>query len=716
MLNSWDPAHLTPVPALQAGSLVGMTHGITPDKHPCPIALSHVVGNCSRRGVRRVGLLISSALILKRASAPELAFFHLTFFSVSVRFDDRMYAVVGTVVATSGFCVRRTGQVIGQGRVHAGSGATRDGVRHMLLVHGFIGDRGVGAFLLVISTVPASSWVRRVPGALFWLGTTVTQVLPGSMFGAPMGRRRLLASAPALARGGSAAVLAGGIAISADIATLTIKAAITGRTVTRLGPWTSAVAELRAATGGPRRCGSGQARDKAGPMEEGTRDGFGHRLHFLGGQSSGLQAGALDCGGPRSFCGCSLPVRSAGGPLGLGIGDVVGEGTKATAKERSVMIRVGIIGCGAIARMHLESYQSFPDRARVVALCDIYPDKAEAYRTRFGFSEAAVYPDHRALLDAGGVDLVSVATPPYTHSAIAVDCLDAGVHVLVEKPMAASLEECDAMLFSADRSGRLLSVVAQNRFRAEMMKLKAVLAENLIGRVLHAEVDSFWWRGQSYYDLWWRGTWEREGGGPTLNHAVHHLDALQWMMGLPSEVRAVMGNVVHPGAEVEDLSVAVFRWPEGAIGQAVSSVVHHGQEQQIVFQGERARVSMPWRVVASKAQENGFPLADEEAAAEIQRRYEAFPAPRHEHHRGQIDNVLGALETGSPPLIDGREGRKTLELITAIYEAAATDATVRLPLSPADPCYGKAGLLGAMPRFHRKTVSRERFLDNEITT
>lgn len=366
--------------------------------------------------------------------------------------------------------------------------------------------------------------------------------------------------------------------------------------------------------------------------------------------------------------------------------------------------------------MHLEAYQSFPERVQVVALCDLYPDKAEAYRARYGFSGATVYADHRALLDAGGVDLVSVATPPYTHAAIAIDCLEAGVHVLVEKPMAASLAECDAMLQAQARSGRMLSVVAQNRFRGEMMKLRTVLAEHLVGRVLHVAVESLWWRGPSYYDLWWRGTWAQEGGGPTLNHAVHHLDALQWMMGLPSEVRAVMGNLAHPGAEVEDLSLAMFRWPDGALGHAVSSVVHHGQEQQIIVQGERARVSMPWRVVASRAQENGFPLPDEEVRAAIAARYEALPGPRYEHHRGQIDNVLTALEGGGTLLIDGEEGRKTLELITAIYEAAATDTMVRLPLATHDPCYHKDGLLAMMPRFHEKTVSRERFENNDITT
>ena len=148
--------------------------------------------------------------------------------------------------------------------------------------------------------------------------------------------------------------------------------------------------------------------------------------------------------------------------------------------------------------------------------------------------------------------------------------------------MATSLEECDAMIRAAAQNGKLLSVVAQNRYKTAMMKLKAVLDSGLAGKILHAQVDSFWWRGANYYDLWWRGTWEKEGGGCTLNHAVHHIDLFQWMVGIPDEIQAVIRNINHENSEVEDFSTAVLLYNDGKVGQINSSLVHHGENQRLI--------------------------------------------------------------------------------------------------------------------------------------
>lgn len=269
------------------------------------------------------------------------------------------------------------------------------------------------------------------------------------------------------------------------------------------------------------------------------------------------------------------------------------------------MQKVAIIGAGAISRAHIHGFLQFKDRCQIVALCDMYPDKAEAKKNEYGL-DAKIVSDYKELLYEG-IDLVSICLPPYEHAPIAIDFLNAGCHVLVEKPMASSLEECDLMIEAAQNSGKVLSVVAQNRFTNPIMKLKKMLDTGLAGPILHAQVDSFWWRGHCYYDLWWRGTWEKEGGGCTLNHAVHHIDALVWMMGRPSQVQAFMSNVAHDNAEVEDLSIAMLRFPNGTLGQITSSVVHHGEEQQFIFQGRHARISAPWKISASSSKTNGFP-------------------------------------------------------------------------------------------------------------
>lgn len=379
------------------------------------------------------------------------------------------------------------------------------------------------------------------------------------------------------------------------------------------------------------------------------------------------------------------------------------------------MIKVGVIGAGAISTRHIEGYLSFPERCKITAVADIYVDKAQQHVSDYHLSAVAV-ADYKELLADPDLSLVSICTPPSTHAEIAIAFLKAGKHVLVEKPMAASLEECDAMIEAAQESGCMLSVVAQNRFRTPWMKLKGVLNSKMAGEVLHAQIDSYWWRGHSYYDLWWRGTWESEGGGCTLNHAVHHIDALQWMMGMPVEVSALMSNVSHDNAEVEDISIAALRFENGSVGQITSSVVHHGQEQQLIFQCQKAKLSAPWALYASASRQNGFPERDTNTEAEIQSFYDSLPELVYQEHVGQIENVLSAITDGAPLLIDGHDGRRTLELIVSIYKAATTGQRVTLPLYQDDPFYTKAGLMANVPHFYEKSASVERFENNTITT
>jgi UDP-N-acetyl-2-amino-2-deoxyglucuronate dehydrogenase len=382
--------------------------------------------------------------------------------------------------------------------------------------------------------------------------------------------------------------------------------------------------------------------------------------------------------------------------------------------EVEQMLKVAIIGAGAISTAHIEAYLKFPERCEIVAISDIYEDKAASQIQKFGLSAKSV-KDYEQLINED-IDLVSICTPPHTHAALAVQFLEANKHVLVEKPMASSLEECDLMNEAARRSGKVLSIVAQNRFRTPMMKLKSVVDSGLMGEVLHVQVDSFWWRGHCYYDLWWRGTWEKEGGGPTLNHAVHHIDAMLWMTGRPNQVQAFMSNVSHDNAEVEDLSICMLRFEGGALGQITSSVVHHGEEQQLIFQGAKARVSAPWKVKASTSLPNGFPVSNTELENELHTFYEGLPDVVHEGHAGQIDNVLAAIEGHSPVLIDGISGRQTLELITAIYKSASTGQLVDLPLRSDDSFYSREGIQANVTHFYEKNKSIDNFQPLSIST
>ena len=370
------------------------------------------------------------------------------------------------------------------------------------------------------------------------------------------------------------------------------------------------------------------------------------------------------------------------------------------------MINVAIVGLGNISAAHIEAWKTFPERARIVALVDIIPEKARARMLEYGL-ECDIYDDHHAILDREDIDLVDVCTPPYVHAEISINALRAGKHVICEKPMAASLEECDAVIRAAEASGRMFSSIAQNRFRTSIARLKEVLDSGIAGPVKHFTVDSFWWRGHCYYDLWWRGTWEKEGGGCTLNHAVHHIDMLGWMMGLPDSVTSVLTNVSHDNAEIEDLSVSIMKYGQ-ALATVTASVVHHGEEQQLIVQCADARISAPWKVYASGSLANGFPFEDTAKEQEICAFYDALPEVKYEGHTGQIDNVLSTLEAGSlTPAITGEDGRRTIELITAIYKAGATGQTVTLPLSAEDPFYTVAGIQANAPHFYEKSASVE---------
>ncbi len=368
------------------------------------------------------------------------------------------------------------------------------------------------------------------------------------------------------------------------------------------------------------------------------------------------------------------------------------------------MIRVAIVGLGGISPAHIRGYLAFPERCRIVALCDIVPEKARAKAKEFGL-DCDIAEDHHRLLGRSDIDLVDVCTPPYVHAEISINCLRAGFNVVCEKPMAASLEECDRVIAAAKESGRLFSSIAQNRFRTPIAAFKRALDSGLAGEIKHFRVDSFWWRGHCYYDMWWRGTWEKEGGGCTLNHAVHHIDMLGWMLGAPDEVTSVLTNVSHDNAEVEDLSVSVMRFGR-ALATVTASVVHHGERQSLVAQCADASIAVPFETHASVSLPNGFPKENPQLEARLREVYESQPALAHEGHEGQIDNILTCIENGSvTPAVAGEDGRRTIELITAIYKSGATRQPVRLPLTKDDPFYTARGIRENAPHFYEKSRS-----------
>lgn len=401
------------------------------------------------------------------------------------------------------------------------------------------------------------------------------------------------------------------------------------------------------------------------------------------------------------------------------------------------MIQVAILGAGSMGRTHTEAYLHFPDDCRITAVINPHKEKAEALIKDFHLDEANAYTSLKDAFAADHFDLVSICTPPALHFEETMDALQHGKHVLLEKPMASSLEECDQMIEAAKENNCLLSVVFQNRYKNENYRLHEMLTSGKFGSIRQAIVNSFWWRGESYYDIYWRGTWEKECGGVFTAQAIHHIDLLLWMMGKePDKVSAMISNVGHHNSEMEDVGVSIWQYPD-ALAQLNASLVAFGQEKSLIFQTDKLKLSVPWDPTASLSRSNGFPLDDPETVKEASDYYHSIPVLPYEGHAGQIKDVLNYIKTmdstyssftehsdahghdkkGSEKkriFATGVDGREAIEMIMATYKSAVEDHSVTVSLRKNDPFYQKSTMVKCMPHFHEKTRSVEQFDDTTM--
>lgn len=378
------------------------------------------------------------------------------------------------------------------------------------------------------------------------------------------------------------------------------------------------------------------------------------------------------------------------------------------------ILGVAVIGCGGISKAHVEGYQALGQECEIRCLCDIYPQKMESLKQQYMLGNVVEVEDYHQLLDRKDIDLVSICLPPSLHCQVSVDFLRAGKHVLCEKPMAPSLAECDIMMKAEIESGKMLSIVSQNRFKTDTMRMKALIEGGKLGKVLLARVNSMWWRGSKYYDLWWRGTYEKEGGGCTLNHAVHQIDILVWLLGMPQSVYSVMSNVAHTNSEVEDLSLSILTYP-GMLAQVDAALVDHDEKQEFFFACEKATVGIPWMVKACKQRPNGFLEPNLEQERELNRFVETLPMLEKERHAAQIEDVVQAVLSDRTPCVTSKDGRNAVELISAMYKSATCTHSVILPLESEDPFYTQEGMMRHAVRYYKKQQSVDNLEDAGIT-
>lgn len=378
------------------------------------------------------------------------------------------------------------------------------------------------------------------------------------------------------------------------------------------------------------------------------------------------------------------------------------------------MLGIAIIGTGAISDSHIEGYLQMKDYCRIVALVNRTVKRAQERKERFHLDGAEIFSSLDELFASGiSVGLASVCLPPSLHCEASVRLLKKGIHVLCEKPMAPSLADCDRMIEAAKEGGVNLSVVAQNRFKADVMRAHELLESGALGRKLFAQCNSFWWRGDNYYKLHWRGTWASEGGGCTLNHGIHHMDLLLWMMGPVSSVVALAENEAHANSETEDVSMGILRFENGGVGSVANSLLHHGERQNLLIDCEKGSVELPWRLEASQQRKNGYPETNETLLEQLQKSGRKMN-PRFQGFAGQIENVVMAALERRDPLVTGEDGRRVIELISGIYQSSFLNQTVRFPMNPREPFYTKDGILRHAHRFHEKTESVNAFEDETL--
>jgi UDP-N-acetyl-2-amino-2-deoxyglucuronate dehydrogenase len=359
-------------------------------------------------------------------------------------------------------------------------------------------------------------------------------------------------------------------------------------------------------------------------------------------------------------------------------------------RERGDVVRFGIVGPGKVADVHARALGAIPN-ARLVAVAGRTPDRTGAFAARH---QARSEPSLEALLAGRDVDAVIVTTPHPRHAEQATAIARVGRHVVIEKPMALTTAECDAILEATRSAGVTLSVISQRRWYEAVQRVKAAIDDRRIGEPALGVVDVLGWRGPEYYAMdAWRGTLEGEGGGVLVNQAVHQLDLLRWFMGPIAEVDGLTANVNHPGIEVEDSAVALVRFTSGALGVVIASNaqkpglwgrVHvHGRNGSSVGVETDAGSSFVAGVSEPTLARNdlwtipGEEASPERWAADDRARLAGVDLATH-YHELQLRDVVDAILDSRQPAVTGEDGRATVELMAAIYEAAATGGRVRI--------------------------------------
>jgi len=344
-------------------------------------------------------------------------------------------------------------------------------------------------------------------------------------------------------------------------------------------------------------------------------------------------------------------------------------------------MKFAVVGAGVIGETHARLITSLPDEAELVAVVDVEADRAAAMSSKYGgepmteLEKACARPD---------IDAVSICLPSGLHADAAITALEAGKHVVVEKPIDVTLAAADQLIDVEQRTGLTVAVISQRRFQHAPAFVHQAVAEGRLGRLTAGIAESAFWRSQEYYDSGgWRGTAALDGGGALMNQGIHVVDLLLWMLGEPVEVQAYSDLLAHERIDVEDTVAATVRFRSGAIGSIVATTAAYpGRPVRLSVYGDRGSAVIEQDDLVAFDTADGEPanqargaqpVADEEPVAEASVSRSVADA-----HREQYLDFIAAVRDGRPPSIGTQDARRALEVVLGIYESARTGSPVAL--------------------------------------
>ncbi len=358
-------------------------------------------------------------------------------------------------------------------------------------------------------------------------------------------------------------------------------------------------------------------------------------------------------------------------------------------------LRTALVGCGKVGNTHAQALQSLA-QSEFVAVCDADPQRATQYAQRYGVQ---AFTSPAEMFTAARVEAVAVCTPHPIHADVVVAAAQHGVHALVEKPLTSNLADADRAIAACAAAGVKLGVVSQRRLYRPIRRMAQAIQDGKIGRPILGTLTVMGWRDAAYYESdSWRGRWLAEGGGVLVNQTPHQLDMLQWLMGPIEELFGYWDNLNHPYIEVEDTAIAILRFRNGGLGQLLVSNsqkpglfgnIHiHGSNGASVgaqtefgssfVAGVTSAVVPPINDIWTVPGEEHLLAqwqAEDRAAAETE-------SVMTHYHRLQIADFLAAVIENRDPMVTGAEGRKVVEMFTAIYRSQRDRRPVQFPLAP----------------------------------